>query len=190
MEETNNNTFSVIIISLLKGVIYRDTTSELWHSLIEVLPGVNDYAAVLGLECIIDEAEGYAFLKQKEDVNTNIPRLVSRRPISYNVSLLCVLLRKKILEFDSGGESLRVIVTEDQIIELMRIYMPDSVNEVKMMTRIKSTINKVIDLGFLRVMDEEKGIYEVRRIIKAFVDADWIKNLDEKLTQYRAHIDE
>ena len=31
-------------------------------------------------------------------------------------------------------------------------------------------------------------MYEVRRIIKAFVDAQWLKDFDERLAEYRRHL--
>jgi hypothetical protein len=63
---------------------------------------------VLGLELVLDEAEGYAFLRarpEEEDSDTSaskLPRLVARRPLSFPVSLLLALLRKKLAEFDAA----------------------------------------------------------------------------------------
>jgi len=190
MENKKNANLSTLIISLLKGIVYRDNSPDLWYNLTNLIPAVNDYAGLLGLECIIDEAEGYAYFKQKEqeEGEVNIPRLVQRRALSYQVSLLSVLLRKKILESDSGGESLRVILTKEQIIDMMHLYMPDATNEIKMSNRILSALAKIIDMGFARVIDEEKGVIEVHRILKAFVDADWISSLDKKIEEYRNFI--
>ncbi len=68
---------------------------------------MRDYVAVLGLELVLDEAEGYAFLRsrpgRRRDAAPKLPRLVARRPLSFPVSLLLALLRKKLAEFDAGG---------------------------------------------------------------------------------------
>ena len=48
---------------------------------------VRDYVAVLGLELMLDEAEGYAFLRSRPeaedgpDTGLRPPRLVARRPL-------------------------------------------------------------------------------------------------------------
>ena len=56
---------------------------------------------------MLDEAEGYAFLRarphEEDDNAEKLPRLVARRPLSFPVSLLLALLRKKLAEFDAGG---------------------------------------------------------------------------------------
>ena len=51
----------------------------------------------------IDEADGYAFLRQRpqEPGEEPLPRLVPRRPLGFPVSLLLVLLRKKVAEADA-----------------------------------------------------------------------------------------
>ena len=68
---------------------------------------------MLGLELVLDEAEGYAFLRSRpeseDDGNSKLPRLVARRPLSFPVSLLLALLRKKLAEFDAGGGETRLV---------------------------------------------------------------------------------
>lgn len=180
------------MVNLLKGVIFRDKDSSLWQGLMDLHTQVNEQSAILGLECIVDEVEGYAYLKQQDlpDNEIQIPRLVQRRQLSYNVSLLCVLLRKKLLESDASGESNRIVLTREQVIEMMRLYMPEMGNEVKMIDRIDSALRKIIGMGFVRILDEDRGVLEIQRIIKAFVDADWIASLDDKLTAYRDYVNE
>ncbi len=192
MEEQNSSMLSTLMINLLKGIIYRDRDPVLWHSLSSLNGRLAEHSAVLGLECIIDEAEGYAYFKQKEtkDGENEIPRLVPRRQLSYTVSLLCVLLRKKLIEADAGGETTRVILTKEQVIDMTRLYMPDTSNEAKMEDRIESALRRIADMGFVRTMDSQSETYEVKRILKAFVDADWISSLDEKLTTYTEYSNE
>jgi Protein of unknown function (DUF3375) len=42
-------------------------------------------------------------------------------------------------------------------------------------------IGKAVDLGFLRPAKNAEPVYEVRRILKAFVDAQWLADFDAKL---------
>ena len=56
---------SVLLISLLKGVLYRDGDERQWAALLNLQARVRDYVAVLDLDLVLDEAEGYAFLKSR-----------------------------------------------------------------------------------------------------------------------------
>lgn len=189
-ENKNLPQLGPVVVKLMKGVVYRDQQEAIWQDLTTLRAPVIDYLRVIGLEVVVDEAEGYAFLRQgdpEEKEETTIPRLIQRRPLSYQVSLLCVLLRKKLVEADAGGGEARVILTRDQMVEMMRVFLPDQANEAKLVDKIDVTINKVVELGFLRKHRKETRIYEVRRIIKALVDADWLANMDEKLKVYHDH---
>lgn len=120
-----------------------------------------------------------------------MPRLIARRPLSFPVSLLLALLRKKLAEFDAGGGQTRLVLTRDEIFELMRVFLPESSNEAKLLDQLDRHINKIIELGFLRRLQSQTtrtANYEVRRIIKAFVDAQWLAEFDQKLTQYQQHL--
>ena len=190
---------SVLAITLLKGVIYREGDERLWGSLLNLQARVRDYMGVLGLELVLDEAEGHAFLKGRPESADNeaaarLPRLIARRPLSFPVSLLLALLRKKLAEFDAGGGDTRLVLTRDDIVELVRVFLPESSNEARLIDQIEAHINKVVDLGFLRRLKPAGGSaagaasYEVRRILKAFVDAQWLADFDARLAAYQAQL--
>lgn len=189
-ERTDAPQLGPIVVKLMRGVLYRDRYETAWQELLLLQARVIDYLRVIGLELVVDEAEGYAFLKQAETDGdeTAVPRLIHRRPLSYPVSLLCVLLRKKLVEADAGGEGLRVILSRDEIVEMVRVFLPEQANEAKLVDRIDAHINKVVELGFLRKMKKGSGLFEIRRIIKALVDADWLAEMDERLKAYREHV--
>lgn len=189
---------STLTITLLKGVVYREGNEHIWGALLELQAHVRDYVAVLGLELVLDEAEGYAFLKSRpersgdgeDDDAPKSPRLVVRRQLSFAVSLLLALLRKKLAESDAGGET-RLVLTRDEIVELVRVFLPESSNEARLVDQIDAQINKIIELGFLRRMKMTSGppTFEVRRILKPFVDAQWLLDFDTRLAGYRAQLD-
>lgn len=110
-----------------------------------------------------------------------------RRQLSYPVSLLLALLRKKLVEHDAGGGDPRLILSREQIVELIRVFLPASANEAKLVDRVHADINKVVELGFLRRLRGQDNQYEVRRIIKAYVDAQWLAEFDQRLAEYREH---
>ncbi len=190
---------SVLAITLLKGVLYREQDEKLWLALLTLQARVRDYLAVLGLDLVLDEAEGYAFVRSRpepaaaEDAPPRLPRLVARRPLSFAVSLLLALLRKKLAEADAGGADTRLVLSREDIVELMRVFLPASSNEARLIDQIDAHINKVVDLGFLRKLKPLAGTgggaaYEVRRILKAFVDAQWLSEFDARLADYQAQL--
>ncbi|MGB5475010.1 MAG: DUF4194 domain-containing protein [Gammaproteobacteria bacterium] len=197
---------SSLVIPLLKGVIYRDEATARgtgqWNALLDLQARVRDYVSVIGLELVLDEAEGYAFLRARghedEESAKKLPRLVARRSLSFPVSLLLALLRKKLAEFDAGGgqdvEAGRLVMSRDDIVELVRVFLPDTSNEVRLMDRVDGDINKVVELGFLRRMQPQPGQqapeFEVRRILKSFVDAQWLAEFDARLAAYQAQLSE
>ena len=71
---------SLAVTQLIKGVVYRDTHDRAWRSCCSCSPRW-DYVAVLGLQVVIDEAEGYAFLRSAptRTSSAQLPRLVPRR---------------------------------------------------------------------------------------------------------------
>jgi hypothetical protein len=181
---------SLVLVTLMKGVAYREAEPALWQSLLGLQARVRDTITALGLELILDEAEGYAYLRQRPAVEgeAELPRLVPRRQLGYRVSLLLVLLRKKLAEFDAASGDTRLILGREEIGELVRVFLPDTVNQARWMDRIGSDINKVVEMGFLRPIHGKDDQFEVRRILKAFVDAQWLHEFDRRLAAYREHL--
>jgi hypothetical protein len=182
------------VIQLLKGVLYADQQPELWQALLSFRAAVGDYLAVIGLRVIVDEAEGYAYLRQAaepegEEAEAARPRLVQRRPLSYPVSLLLVWLRKRLAELDAAGGETRLVLTRAQIVDAMRLYLPEATNEAKTVEQIERHVNRVVEYGFLKPLQGDEERYEVRRILKALVDAEWLGRLDEKLAEYQSRAD-
>jgi hypothetical protein len=185
----DDNRFSLIMIALLQGVLYRDANAASWQALFELQARVRDYGATIGLELMFDEAEGYAYLRQRPPVEgePELPRLIQRRQLSYPVSLILVLLRKRLTEFDATGGDTRLVISRDQVADQVRLFLPDTANEARLLDRIDAHLNNVIELGFLRRMRGQDDHFEVRRILKAFVDAQWLAQFEERLAAYGAH---
>jgi hypothetical protein len=196
---------SRIVISLLKGVIYQENDAALWNNLVILEPRVRDYVGTLNLELVLDEAEGFAFLRSREigqeagqmsDPEINAPRLYPRRPLSFPISLLLALLRKKLAEFDasgSGSES-QLVLTREEITEIVRVFLPEQSNEARIIDQMETHLNKIAEFGFVRKLKSQPGathppVYEVRRILKAFVDAQWLADFDARLEAYRRHLE-
>ena len=102
---------------------------------------------------------------------------------------MLALLRKKLAEFDASGGDTRLVLSRDEVAELMRVFLPEGSNEARLIDQIDVHLGKVVELGFLRRLKTEPGqptMVEVRRILKAFVDAQWLAEFDQRLAGYRA----
>lgn len=183
---TDRAELSHAAVQLMKGVVYRDTHGQVWASLPRVMAALRDHFDVLGLQVVVDEAEGYGYLRSRpvDPDEPGPPRLVQRRQLSFQVSLMLALLRKKLAEFDASSSETRLVLSRAQIVEMVRVFLPESSNEARLMDQIDTTINKVADLGFLRAVRGASDTWEVRRIIKAFVDAGWLGEFDRRLAEY------
>jgi hypothetical protein len=178
---------SLAVIPLMKGVVYRDGNEAAWQQVRQLQAQVRDYVDVLGLQVVIDEAEGYAYLRQRpadDEEAGQLPRLIPRRSLSFHVSLLLALLRKKLAEFDAQGSDTRLMLTRAQIVEMLRVFLPETSNEARLVDQIDTHISKAADLGFLRPVKSAEQLYEVRRILKAYIDGQWLADFSARLAGY------
>jgi hypothetical protein len=123
------------------------------------------------------------------DDEAPLPRLIARRQLSYPVSLLLALLRKKLAEHDAGEGETRLVLTREEIVDMLRLFLPETANEAKLIDRVGMDINKVIEMGFLRRLRGQDNHFEVRRILKAYVDAQWLNEFSARLDEYANHAD-
>lgn len=177
---------SLVMIQLFKGPIYRDVHDKLWEPLSRNRRRVADHVATLGLRLEIDETDGFAYLRSLRDGESDIdyPRLIARHPLSFTTSLLIVLLRKRLLEFDTSSTEARLILGRAQIIDLYQVYAPSGLDEVKLARLVDSHIKRIEELGFLHKLRGTTDQFEVRRILRAFVDGQWLSQFDQRLDAY------
>src|SRR5258708_6657816 len=138
MRTADEHAVSSTIITLMRGVVYRETSEDAWTTLERQGAAVPDHFPTIGVEGGLDAVEG----------EESLPRLVHRRQLTYNVSLLLVLLRKRLVEFETTGGDGKLVLTKDQILELLRVFLADSTNEARIVDRVDTTIAHVADLGF------------------------------------------
>lgn len=174
---------------LLKGLFYKSDNEKAWLELIEGSYGlIKDYFEVIGLDVIVDESEGYAYLQNivyDDEEEVSPPKLIRNRELSYKVSLLCVLLRKRMVDFDMQSDDTKAIITREDMVDMVLLFMQSKTNEVKQIKEIDASIRKVKELGFLRAVKNQEDVYEIKRSIKAFVDAQWLDGFSERLDSYK-----
>jgi hypothetical protein len=188
MSEPAVDPLPLVLVSLMKGVVEREANPTTWSSLVEHQPRARDYFALVGLDLLVNETDGLAYLRQRvQDDPSPLPRLVPRRPLSYPVSLLLALLRRKLAELDANSGETRLVLARSDIIELLRVFLGDTGNEARLIDRVDAHIQKVVELGFLQRLRGKDDQYEVRRVLKAFVDAEWLHDFEARLAEYRQH---
>ncbi len=183
---SDDRTTASAIIRLMQGVVYRDSDEDSWQTLERAGAGVRDHFATIGIDVVIDESEGYAYLRSRpdDDGEEALPRLVRRRALTYNVSLLLVLLRKRLVEFETTGGEGRLVLSTEQVVEMLRLFQAESSNDARVVDQAEATIRKVAELGFVRALRGQRDQWEVRRILKAYVDAQTLSNFAAKLREY------
>jgi hypothetical protein len=183
--------YAPVIIKLLQGVLSYDDATY-WDMLLSHLSPVRDYFARIGLEVYLSESDGYAFVRQaalEDEAGQPIalPRLTRRDRLAYHVTLLCVLLRERLDQFDvSTSESDRLIMTLPDVRELLRPFVKERSDERVLLRKIDAAIERVVDLGFLRRLGGAEERFEVRRIIRARIDADTLPEIKARLERYGA----
>lgn len=183
---SNERVVAAAIIRLMQGVVYRTVDEDTWLTLERLGAGVRDHFATIGIDVVIDDTEGYAYLRSRPETEGEeaLPRLVRRRALTYNVSLLLVLLRKRLVEFETSGGEGRLVLSTDQIVELLRLFQAESTNDARVVDQAETTIKKAAELGFLRPLRGQRDHWEVRRILKAYVDAQTLSDFAAKLREY------
>ena len=174
------------VIKLMQGVVYSESDEDTWLTLERSGAGVRDHFATIGVEVVVDDNEGYAYLRSLPELEGDepLPRLVRRRALTYNVSLLLVLLRKRLMEFETTGGEGRLVLTTEQVVDMLRLFQADSSNDARIVDQAETTIRKAAELGFVKQLRGQSDHWEVRRILKAYIDAAAVSDFVDSL---RAH---
>jgi hypothetical protein len=187
VRSAGEHAIAVAIIDLMRGVVYRESQEDTWAALDRHGAAVRDHFATIGVGVVVDDTEGYAYLHSLEpddDDADPLPRLVRRRSLTYNVSVLLVLLRKRLVEFETTGGEGKLVLSRDQIVEMLRVFLAESTNEARVIDRVDYTVKQVAELGFLRPLRGQPNHWEVLRVLKAYVDAQILSDFAGKLREY------
>jgi hypothetical protein len=185
------------IVRLIAGPLYSSDT-DLWRILRTESATVIDHFSRIGLEVIVDEEAGYAFLRQADDTDevadgedgeAPLPRLLRRTPLSYHQTMLMILLRERLLQHDQSADGEEYLHFDyAQLLDLQRPYFPDVSNEKKIEDRMGRTISRLVELGVLRKLkNRSDDIYRVEPILRAKLPVEQIREIRDRL---RAHLGE
>ncbi len=165
---------------------------RLWDDLLRYQIELMQHLTQEGLELLIDRQEGFACLRQLAlDETGKTVGLMRRIPLSYDLSIVCILLRQWLEEFDiSASESRHLYLTQAQIRERIELFFPEKHNQLKLLRELNSSIEKVAKLGFLKPIktDREEVTYQVMRVLKAWITPDHLEHFHLQQEAYAQSI--
>jgi hypothetical protein len=152
----------------------RLATSVEWSAAaVRLLQSVVYHDDKIGLLLVVDEAEGMAYLRQLDDDeitqdSDSVPRLFRRTPLGYEASLLCVVLRDLLRQFEEEDvKNERCVVSQDELLAMWKALFSKQTDEVKLNRTLQAALRKLEELKFVRQFEDEPPSWEIRRILKA-----------------------
>lgn len=183
--------FAAVIIKLLQGPVYADD-KNIWRELTQWQSAVQEYFAKIGMELIISDENDFARVKQPEteehDENP-LPRLMKKQTLNYEATLLAVILREGLEEFDIKSDGNKFYLTQKEIKERIELFYKERSNKSKLWKDLSKPITALLNIGILKLNREDaankdNNKYEVKRIIKAFISNEKLEEIKNKLNNY------
>jgi hypothetical protein len=184
--EKNIKPYSKAIVRLLKSTVERN--SNVWEDVINYQNEIQEYISQIGLELIVKKDEGFAFVKQFEDSEGNTLGMVQRRQIGFEPSIVLVVLRQSLEDFDSNPTQLATekFITNTEIKDELELFLPEKFNRVKFIKELDRYIIAAVELGYLKEINKKdtETKYQIHRIIKEKITLGILQNFKTKLEEY------
>jgi len=179
---------SLAAIRLLQGVIYS-SDAKAWEQVLTYRSDLQDYFARIGLILIVNEEDGLAYLRQRSDDERDtdgdaLPRLFRRTQLSFDITLLCVILRDELRRFeDEDLDNTRCAVTLDGLLPIWKSMQPSKHDDVKNRDTLRATMRKLEQMSIVAKFggDDE---YEIKPILKARMPLETLTDIRDKLKQF------
>ena len=187
------NIYSIIepygrtVVRLLKGPV-EVTDTNAWEDILNYQSEINKYLMNIGIELIVKRDEGFAYIKQIVDDDDRTTGLIPRQQLGFEISVILIILRQMLEEFDSNMDELYAterFVSADELKERIEIFLPERFNRVKLLSEIDAYINRIVSLGYLKLIKRDNvNTYQIHRIIKEKVTLDKLQEFKDKLQEY------
>lgn len=176
---------SLAAVRLLQGVVYS-SDAKAWDQVLIYRSNLEDYFGRIGLVLVVAEDDGLAYLRQRSDDERDadgdsLPRLLRRTPLTYDVTLLCVILRDELRRFENEDlDNTRPTVALDSLFPMWKSMQPTKYDDVKCRETLASTMRKLEQMAFLQKFggDEE---YEIRMVLKARLPIELLGDLRNQM---------
>ena len=183
--------YTPVFIKLLKGPVeYLEKTA--WEQLLQYQAEMTRFLHQMGLVLVLEKEDGYAYLEQARlDEEENVIGWVRRIQLGYEESILLVLLRDMMAEYEVGEASTRELIKKRrEIKEYAELFFKENPSRVKFIRDLDRLIDRVEELDFLEkvenndIPDEQK--FRIKKIIKARVDNELLENFKQQLIEHAA----
>lgn len=175
------------VVRLLKGPV-EVTDTNAWEDILNYQSEINKYLMNIGIELIVKRDEGFAYIKQIVDDEDRTTGLIPRQQLGFEISVILIILRQMLEEFDSNMDELYAterFVSADELRERIEIFLPERFNRVKLLSEIDTYINRIVSLGYLKLIKRDNvNTYQIHRIIKEKVTLDKLQEFKDKLQEY------
>src|ERR1700760_2997098 len=187
MNKQNILPYTPVFIKLLRGPVeYLEKTA--WEQLLQYQAELTRFLQQMGLILVLEKDDGYAYLEQARlDEEENVIGWVRRIQLGYEESVLLVLLRDMMAEFEVGEAGTRELIKKRrEIKEFAELFFRENASRVKFIRDLDRLIDRVQELDFLEkiehheIADEQK--FRVKKIIKARVDNEVLENFKQQLS--------
>lgn len=183
--------FAAVIIKLLQGPVYADD-KNIWRELQAWSSAIQEYFGKIGMTLEIAEQDGFARIIQpeaSESDETPLPRLMRKQSLTYEATLLAVILREGLEEFDIKSDGTKFYLTQKEIKERIELFYKEQPNKSKLWKDLSKPITSLLYIGILKLNREDaankdNNQYEIKRIIKAFISNDKLEEIKNKLSNY------
>lgn len=184
--------YTPVFVKLLKGPV-EYVEKPAWEKLLQHKAELMTFLQQLGLVLVLDEQDGYAYIKHAvtdEEEATEVS-WIQRRPLSYDESVMLVLLREMMADFEVGEATTRELVKKRrEIKEYAELFFRENASRVRFLKEIDRLIDRSEENGFLDrvenndMADEQK--FRIKKIIKAKVDSEVLEQFKQQLSEYAA----
>lgn len=196
-----------LMVFLLKNYIDREDDKQLFESLVRQEREVEEFCRRLFLRLVVDHESGYAYVRSltEEELPQNAgqrpPQLLTKRALPFYDSMVLILLRQRLLEFELSGQFGRLVLERSEILTMVKTFVHNVNNDKRLDDNLNKAIDNLCSLGLLgknksaaasstKKADRNMERIEVKRIISVIVTPEILKQADEILASYVKHIKE
>lgn len=145
------------------------------------------FVATLGLTLVLDDVDGFAYLKHSATESEEQEVIwMQRRQFTYEESILLVLLREMMAEFETGEATTRELIRKRrELKEYAELFFKEKASRVKFFKDIDQLIDKLADYRLLNLAEDheipDEQRFRIPKLIKHRVSADVLENFARQL---------
>jgi hypothetical protein len=191
MELPQYNAWSLAAVHLLQGHVDSDQ-SKVWDAILQGRSPLELHFARLGLDLVVDETEGIAYLRQIPDDDLpagydQLPKLFRSVRLGYDATLLCILLRDEYRRFEEEDlDNQRCVIETSVLADQWQSFFPPHDDEVRVRRDLSAALRKLEALGFIKKFATKPEAWEVRRMLKARLPLSELESLRQQLITSRS----